>query len=406
MKLKLLVIASIFTSTCYSNDKLYAIYDDSTHISIQENSSATVRDYNNRDDIAEILIADSDKNKISHNKYNHFSVDESGIILNNETAKAKYIINEVVRGPSSYLAGNISVKGNAAHVIIANPNGISCNGCSFSNTLSETLATAYINTSKDNLISYNTVNFLSRFNSYSRKGIDTKYFGKIIFSENKNIPTKYLTTNFNKLNIISNNISIDMRIHASQNINIYSGINIVEQRLGTNKFHLINNEKGSRLLGKYISKNIIIGNEGNMDEILFTNKIKIHTSNSTINNHAIISSNKLNINLDNASTLKNHGVIAGNSSLIKLTNNSHFKNTSTGVIANLRTDDYKWYNSTDPFFMYSKLHRIAINADNSSRFTNQGALKTHRYLTLNKSTHNIFNEDAIINLYDEFRKIK
>lgn len=406
MKFKLLVIASIFTSTCYSNDKLYAIYDDSTHISIQKNSSATVRDYNNRDDIAEILIADSDKNKISHNKYNQFTVDENGIILNNEKAKAKYIINEVVKGPSSYLAGNISVKGNAAHVIIANPNGISCNGCSFSNTLSETLATACIDTSKDNLISYNTANFLSPLNSYSKEGIDTKYFGKIIFSENKNIPTKYLNPNFNKLNIISDNVSIDMRIHASKNINIYNGINIIEQSLGTNKFHLITNEKGSRLLEKGISKNIIIDNKGNMNEILFTKKINIHTSNSTINNHAIISSNKLNINLNNASTFNNHGVIAGNSSLIKLINNSHFKNTSTGVIANIRTDDYEWYNSPDPFFRYSKLHRIAINADNSSSFTNQGALKTHRYLTLNKSTHNIFNDDALINLYDKFHKIK
>ena len=64
-----------------------------------------------------------------------------------------------------------------------------------------------------------------------------------------------------------------MRVHASQDINIYSGINIVEQRLGSNKFHLINNEKGSRLLGKYISKNLTIGNEGNRDEILFANKI-------------------------------------------------------------------------------------------------------------------------------------
>ena len=59
----------------------------------------------------------------------------------NESAPARVILNEVTSSQASKLEGNLEVAGQKAHVIIANPNGITCNGCDFINTSRNTLTT-------------------------------------------------------------------------------------------------------------------------------------------------------------------------------------------------------------------------------------------------------------------------
>ncbi|WP_375673986.1 DUF637 domain-containing protein [Bartonella sp. AA18HLJMS] len=99
---------------------------------------------------------------LSHNKYDSFNVDTHGVILNNSTEEvsrsqlgglvpgngnlrysgaAKVILNEVVSANRSRLEGVSEVHGHMADVIIANPNGITCNGCGFINTPRVTLST-------------------------------------------------------------------------------------------------------------------------------------------------------------------------------------------------------------------------------------------------------------------------
>ena len=100
-------------------------------------------------------------NGISHNKYSRFDVNKKGLVLNNskdssltsvagliagnrnlnESAPARVILNEVTSSQASKLEGNLEVAGQKAHVIIANPNGITCNGCDFINTSRNTLTT-------------------------------------------------------------------------------------------------------------------------------------------------------------------------------------------------------------------------------------------------------------------------
>ena len=107
-----------------------------------------------------INIVAADGNGISHNFYQSFDVDSAGVVLNNspqvtQTQLAGYIagnpnlgggaatviLNEVISAAPSSLNGYVEVAGKKAAVIIANPYGISCDGCGFINTSRATLTT-------------------------------------------------------------------------------------------------------------------------------------------------------------------------------------------------------------------------------------------------------------------------
>lgn len=69
-----------------------------------------------------------------------------GVTIDNGNARlkgkpAELIINEVTSGNRSELKGRLEVFGNKTGVMIANPNGITCDGCGFINTPSVTLTT-------------------------------------------------------------------------------------------------------------------------------------------------------------------------------------------------------------------------------------------------------------------------
>ncbi|WP_122502880.1 filamentous hemagglutinin N-terminal domain-containing protein, partial [Pseudomonas viridiflava] len=67
-----------------------------------------------------------------------------GIILGNPNLQGKAattILNEVNGDNPSQLRGYTEVAGQSAHVIVANPYGISSNGCVFINTPKATLTT-------------------------------------------------------------------------------------------------------------------------------------------------------------------------------------------------------------------------------------------------------------------------
>lgn len=105
-----------------------------------------------------VNINKADTNGLSHNMWSDFNVSDKGMVLNNSTADlirdsgniaknnnldaaAKVILNEVISNKASTLKGFIEVGGTAADVIIANPNGITCTGCSFVNASRATLTT-------------------------------------------------------------------------------------------------------------------------------------------------------------------------------------------------------------------------------------------------------------------------
>ncbi|WP_338635015.1 hemagglutinin repeat-containing protein [Spirobacillus cienkowskii] len=100
-----------------------------------------------------VHIAPPSSSGISHNQFEQFNVDKSGLVFNNSNKDiqsqlagwiagnpqlghepAKVILSEVMGSDPSLLFGPMEVAGRIADIIIANPNGITCDGCGFINT--------------------------------------------------------------------------------------------------------------------------------------------------------------------------------------------------------------------------------------------------------------------------------
>ncbi|WP_454669942.1 two-partner secretion domain-containing protein [Achromobacter kerstersii] len=107
-----------------------------------------------------INIAPPSAGGVSNNRYTQFNVGPSGAVLNNSggasqtelagqvagntmlgNQRATTILNQVTAPNPSQLLGTLEVAGNRANVIVANPAGITCNGCGFLNADRATLTT-------------------------------------------------------------------------------------------------------------------------------------------------------------------------------------------------------------------------------------------------------------------------
>jgi len=110
---------------------------------------------------------------VSRNTYQRFDVNANGAILNNANTNtqtqlggwvqgnpwlaqntARVILNEVNASDPSQLNGMVEIAGQRAELVIANPAGITCNGCGFINADRTTLTTGTPIIHNGNLESY------------------------------------------------------------------------------------------------------------------------------------------------------------------------------------------------------------------------------------------------------------
>ncbi|MDO9366672.1 MAG: hemagglutinin repeat-containing protein [Methylotenera sp.] len=159
---------------------------------------------------------------VSRNTYSQFNVNANGAILNNSrtnvqtqlggwvqgnpylaTGTARIILNEVNSHNPSLLNGYVEVAGSRAQVVIANPAGISCNGCGFINASRTTLTTGTPIINNGDLMGYRVgggvINFLGT-------GLDT--------------------ANSNYTDVIARAVNINAGLWA-QDLNIVTGSNQV-----------------------------------------------------------------------------------------------------------------------------------------------------------------------------------
>lgn len=124
--------------------------------------------------IPQINIQTPSAGGVSHNTYSQFDVSNHGVILNNShknvqtqlggmvagnpwlaKGEARIILNEVNSRNPSQLNGFVEVAGKKAQVVIANPAGISCDGCGFINANRATLTTGQPQMKNGSLTGFN-----------------------------------------------------------------------------------------------------------------------------------------------------------------------------------------------------------------------------------------------------------
>ncbi|PSX15922.1 hemolysin [Photobacterium kishitanii] len=173
---------------------------------------------------AEIVdIVKPNQNGLSHNQYNQYNVNKSGAVLNNsliagqsqlagklganhnlQGQAANLILNEVITRNPSLLLGKQEIFGMAADYVLANPNGITCDGCGF------------INTNRSSLVVGNPLIKNGKLENYQTD------------NQNKLLVNSQGLTTATILDLIAPSISVNGRVEAKE-INAITGHNDVSR---------------------------------------------------------------------------------------------------------------------------------------------------------------------------------
>ncbi|GAA5111375.1 contact-dependent inhibition toxin CdiA [Orbus sasakiae] len=283
----------------------------------------------NTSNVPIINIAKPNQAGISHNQFVDFNVTEKGAVLNNSTkagqsqlagqisansnlngTHAKLIINEVVGNGRSELKGKTEIFGQQGDILIANPNGITCDGCGFINTKGITLTTGTPTFDKNGAI----------------EALTTTQ-GMIVIG-----PKGMDVSNVDYTDIISRTVELNGQVNA-QNLNVIQGSNKIDYATGSvttanvqgikpvvsidtkalggmyaNKIHLVSTENGVGVnLNNIVStkNNIILAADGKIQLGNVTAKTNLNIKATTLditNNKKVTSGGNITINAD---TVKN-----------------------------------------------------------------------------------------------------
>jgi filamentous hemagglutinin len=304
-------------------------------------------------------IATPSAKGVSNNNWNEFNVSEKGIIFNNSAApvltqlggwsdgnrrlaggEASIILNQVNGANRSTLLGQVEIAGKSAEFILANPNGITCNGCGFINTPAVSLITGLsrIDSNGDLLFDITQGDFL-----LEGKGVNA--------------------TNLDRFDIVSRYAKINAELYANQ-ANIITGANqfnyqskqiaslatnaptmqfaLDSTALGgmyANRIKLIGTEKGLgvNLEGLVQSTDqLMISADGNIQfkQVQANNQIQVISTSGNITNQSLAYAKQVELNA--ANQINNKGLLGANETLTLTANQI---NQSGGLYAGLTSEN-------------------------------------------------------------------
>ncbi len=351
--------------------------------------------------VTQVNIQTPNSSGVSRNQYRQFDVDKDGVILNNSAqhtqtqlggwvqgnsllagGTAKIILNEVNSQNPSLLHGPMEIAGSRAQVVVANPAGISCDGCGFINAHRSTLTTGN-----------------PLFNNGDLSGFDVNQ-GHISIS---GVGMDDRDTAYS--DIIARTVEINADIWANQ-LNITSGLNQVsrsnqvinsEQKTQTptlsidiaqlggmyaDTIHLIGTENGVgvRHAGDMQAQTLTLNSQGHLsfeqDSVVEAEQFEANVASFNHQSGATLTANNLAISAE--AELVNQGVIDGQQSLIKA---ASINNKATGAIY---ADD---------------MVLEAIDIHNQSELSDQGLLKAPTIAarqSMAAAAQNLTNDEAAV----------
>ncbi|RDU69169.1 filamentous hemagglutinin N-terminal domain-containing protein [Helicobacter aurati] len=258
-----------------------------------------------------VNIAKPSQAGISNNFYHDFNVAKEGAILNNtlsqevftntqlagliysnpnlDIATAKLILNQVTGANLSELLGYLEIAGSKADMLLANPNGITCQGCGFINAGNVSLATGTL--SKEEL---ERLNNLKDYTNHTALTLNIKK-GEIIADalDAKNVAS--LTLLAKSMNVTDSLQAQNLRILLGSNQVTFSPLTLLYQPI------ILDNQEQNKALALDVA---YLGS-------IFSNKIFIVATDKGvgIKNAGMIASTASQSNGDNGFILRADGTI-------------------------------------------------------------------------------------------------
>lgn len=305
-----------------------------------------------------VNIATPNNKGLSHNKYQKFDVDSQGLILNNSTQQlsqsqlggllqnnpnlkgraADVILNEVTGANRSQLEGYTEVFGQQANVILANPYGITCDGCGFINTPRVTLSTGAPELNNGQLTGFDVSEGSVTIEGLGLDATNQTYFDIISRTAeiNANIHANDLSviTGHNKVRYQSNQVTEKtststskpaLAIDSSAIGGMYAGrISLVatEDGVGVNLGNLVSNvgnivltaDGKVQLASAQSAKNIDITSS---QEVALTNQqvaqeqLKVRADNLVLNQTTVTAGDLVELTVDESVTAQNSKLFSG-----------------------------------------------------------------------------------------------
>jgi filamentous hemagglutinin len=351
--------------------------------------------------VTQVNIQTPNSAGVSRNQYRQFDVDKDGVILNNSAqhtqtqlggwvqgnsllagGTAKIILNEVNSQNPSLLHGPMEIAGSRAQVVVANPAGISCDGCGFINAHRSTLTTGNPLFNNGNLSGFDVNQGHISISGVGMDDRDTAYSDIIARTVEINADIWA-----NQLSITSglNQVSRSNQVINSEQKTQTPTLSIDIAELGgmyADTIHLIGTENGIgvRHAGDMHAQTLTLNSRGQLkfEQSSEVDAERFEANVANFNNHsgATLTANDLAISTEGE--VLNQGVIDGQLSLIKA---ASITNRATGAIY---ADD---------------LLLEAIDIHNQSELSDEGLLKAPTMAarqSLAVAAQNLTNDEAAV----------